>query len=410
MRETSGAGEPDWWGAELLARHPAGAVWARARHEVTYERLRTQTGALRRLFLAHGIRPGTTVALRGTPSFTQLWSVFALWSLDAQVMLMGPTIRGRELGRLLDRCRPQFYVSFDASSFGPHRFQDECEMFVRQLRGGHRAVSDHCLVHFTSGSTGLAKAVGRTPQSLLTELDVFRRIGGMPGPGSKVLLLGPVAHSFNLIGGLLQNMNAGAVTVFASRSTRPAVLRAAIRSGSDTILGMTEHFTGLALADRAVRMPRLHRAISGGDRLEDRVYARFTERYGVRIGQAYGTTETGIVAADPTGWFGPGTVGMAAPGTRVRLVDGELQVRMERTPYLTEETAPARFIADGAADGPGWLCTRDRAVRDPADGALRILGRIDPPADRHSLTRGLDHVLLADRTAGRTLTRGGQPT
>ena len=79
-------------------------------------------------------------------------------------------------------------------------------------------------------------------------------------------LVKPDKERIDLIGGLLHNMNAGAVTVFATRSTKPAVLHAAIRSDSDTIMGMTEHFAGLVLGDRAVRMPRLHRAICGGER------------------------------------------------------------------------------------------------------------------------------------------------
>ncbi|MFZ3494843.1 class I adenylate-forming enzyme family protein [Streptomyces sp. 5.8] len=402
--------KPGWWGEELLARHPADAVWAQAGHEVTYRDLRDRTGRLEGLFRAHGIRPGSTVALQGTPSFSQVWSVFALWSIGAQVMLMGQEIRGRELSRLLDRCRPQFHVSFGSAGPSLLAFHDECEVLVRRMRGGARATTDHCLVHFTSGSTGFAKAVGRTPESLLAELDVFHRIGGMPEAGSRVLVLGSVAHSFNLVGGLLHNMNVGAATVFPTRAGRPAALRAAIRSRTDTILGTTGHFTELALAERPVRVPGLRRAISGGDRLDDRVHARFTERYGVRIGQAYGTTETGIVAADPTGWYGPGTVGLVVPMARVRMEGGELQVRLARTPYLGEEEPPARFLADGPHGGAGWLSTRDRAVFDPASGALRILGRIDPFADRGSLTRGADRDLLLDRTAGRALTRGGRPS
>ncbi|MBC3840874.1 AMP-binding protein [Streptacidiphilus sp. 4-A2] len=110
-------------------------------------------------------------------------------------------IRGRELERLLDQCRPQLYVSFRGSGPGRRTFHDECEVYVRRLRGGRRAQSEHCLVHFTSGSTGFAKAVTRSPQSLLRELETFRRIEGMAGPGSRVLLLGPVSHSFNLVAG-----------------------------------------------------------------------------------------------------------------------------------------------------------------------------------------------------------------
>ncbi|MET9364724.1 class I adenylate-forming enzyme family protein [Streptomyces sp. NPDC006632] len=407
MRDESGS-EPDWWGAAMLARPPREAIWAQGGYDVTYERLRTQVSMLRRLFQAHGIRPGGTVALQGAESFTQIWSVFALWSLGAQVMLMGAGIRGGELGLLLDRCRPQFYISFDTSGSPARTFHDECEVYVRRIKGGRRAATDHCLVQFTSGSTGYAKAVGRTPQSLQDELVAFSRLAGMPGPGERVLLLGPLTHSFNLIGGLLHHMSVGAVSVFAPRASRSAALRTAIRSNAAAVLAAPAHFAALTLTDHSVRLPRLRCAISGGDRLPERVYARFADQYGVRIGQAYGTTETGIVAADPVGWFSPGAVGMVAPGIRIRILDGELQVRLARTPYLGEEGPPTRFVPDGA-DGPGWLSTRDRAELDPLTGAVRILGRFDPPADRRTLTHGVNQRLLSDRTAMRPVSRSGAP-
>ncbi|MFC4471253.1 class I adenylate-forming enzyme family protein [Streptomyces xiangluensis] len=402
--------EPDWWGADLLGKPPGGTLWAQSGHSVTYQSLRTQVAYLRRLFGAYGIRSGHTVALQGAHSFSQLWALFALWSRGAQVMLMGPHLRGKELGRQLDWCRPQFHVSFNAPGQGRETFHDECEVFVRRLAEGRPAATDHCLVQFTSGSTGFAKAVGRTPESLLTELERFKAVGGMPESGSRVLVLGPLAHSFSLVGGVLYAMSAGSTVLFAPHSGRRTVLGTAIRSGADAIIGSPQHFTALTQIDRPLRIPRLRLAISGGERMDHGVYARFAERHRVRIGQAYGTTETGIIATDPTGWYGPDTVGMLVPGLEVRLVAGELHVRLDRSPYLLEEGPPGRFLPDGEHARAGWLRTRDLVEKDPASGALRVLGRFDPLADRRALTHGLDRTQLADRTLVRHLERSGQPT
>ncbi|WP_052864089.1 class I adenylate-forming enzyme family protein [Streptomyces niger] len=398
---------PDWWGDELLGGHPDRRPWAvRGGHVLTYGTLREQVAATRRLLRSHGIRPGDTVVLQGAHGFTQLWSLLALWSLGAQVLLLGPQVRGRELGLLLDRCRPRFHVAFDG---GPaDGFHGEGATEVRRLKGGLPAATAHCLVQFTSGSTGCAKPVGRTAESLLAELAGFARVAGMPAAGERVLVLGPPAHSFPLIGGLLHAMHVGAVTVFSPGAGRPALLRAAALGRTEAVIGAPRHFAVLAADGRGLRLPRLRVAVSGGDRVDDAVHIRFGERYGVRLGQAYGTTETGIVATDPTGWYGPGTVGLPVDGVEVRVVDTELQVRLDRSPYLLPEEAPARFLADPHGSGAGWFATRDRVTRDALTGALRIAGRFDPLVDRGALSAD-HHGQLSSRTRSRLLRRDGEP-
>ncbi|WP_053923976.1 class I adenylate-forming enzyme family protein [Streptomyces chattanoogensis] len=427
--------DADWWGAGLLESRPSDAPWAIARSTVSYGQLRAQVSSLRHTLRSYGIGAGNTVALQGARSFTQMWALLALWSCGAQVMLMGPGLRGRELGTLLDRCRPQYHLSFDAPGWAAGTFHDECEVLVRRLKGGRPAETPHCLVQFTSGSTGIAKAIGRTPESLTTELGRFRAIGGMPRDGERALLLAPPEHSFGLIGGLLHAMNAGAVTVFARDTGPRAVLEACRAHDVDAVLGAPAHFAGLAALPGSVEppvapgppgppaaspaspafpahggaapLPRLRTAVSAGDVLVRQVATRFAERFGVRIGQAYGTTETGIIAVDTAGVHGPGTVGVPAPGVRVRLVSGELQVRLPGSPYLAPEDPPARFLADGGRDPGGWLCTRDLVEVDPAGGALRLLGRLDPPADRRGLTAGATQRQVTDRTIVRQLGRDG---
>ncbi|MBO0804528.1 MAG: AMP-binding protein, partial [Nocardiopsaceae bacterium] len=95
---------------------------------------------------------------------------------------------------------------------------------------------------------------------------------------------------------------------------------------------------------------------------------RFAARFGIGVGESYGTTETGVIAMDVSGATRP-AVGPAAPGVCLRIHQGELEVRMpEGTPYLHDSGE------DRYADG--WLRTRDRAELDAA-GAVRLLGRSD---------------------------------
>ncbi|MEU6406944.1 AMP-binding protein [Streptomyces sp. NPDC046985] len=401
---------PEWWGADLLGGPRGDVMWAQARHDVSYRTLRAQVSYLQRLFGAYGIGRGNTVALQGAHSFSQLWALFALWSRGAQVMLLGPQMRGAELGRQLDSCRPQFHVSFADLDHDREVFHDECEVFVRRLVKGRPAATDHCLVQFTSGSTGVTKAVGRTAESLLKELERFQAVVDMPPSDSRILILGPLAHSYSLIGGVLYAMSTRSTVLFAPDSGLRSVFGTAIRSGADTILGSPSHFAALSRTDRPLRIPRLRLAVSGGDHMDRGVYNRFAERHRVRIGQAYGTTETGIIATDPTGWYGPDTVGPPVPGLELRLMAGELHVRLERSPYLLEQGPAARFLPDGEHRQAGWLRTRDLAEQDPASNALRILGRMDALADWPAHSHSLDRSQLLPRTLVRRVERDGQPT
>ncbi|MFD7734415.1 class I adenylate-forming enzyme family protein [Kitasatospora phosalacinea] len=391
-----------WWISQLLDRHPDDALWACAGRTVTYGELRAQVTASARLAGSYGIGPGSTVALRGAAGFTQLWTLLALWSVGAQVMLMGPSLEGDDLGALLDRCRPRHLLTLDGPARPDGAFQDECGVLVRRLASGMPARTDHCLVQFTSGSTALAKAVGRDADSLRAETDRFAALPGMPGAGERVLLLSPTAHSFGLVGGVLHAMNTGAVLVFPSTTGRGGP------GAVDAVLAAPRHFAALAEGPHQDALRGLRTAVSAGDTLDAAVRLRFAERYGVRVGQAYGTTETGIVAADPAGEHGPDAVGPPAPGVRVRVHSGELQVWLPRSPYLFEQQPPARFVSPGGGATGGWLCTRDMVARDPGTGAIRLLGRFDPLRRRALPSEGHTQRQIAMRTLVRRLERSGR--
>lgn len=338
-----------WWGAELIEQRRPEEIWARAKGLVTIERLRAETGRMVGLFRAHGVRGGDTVALHGVPSFTQLWSVFALWSIGVQVIYFEPTLAVPDRRTLLEMCTPQFLVTFGGAG---RTFTDECSVLVRRLPGGRPARTSHCVVQFSSGTTGRPKMVGRTSESLLTELDRWRLVAGMPTAGEQVALLESTARSFGLIGGLLYALDVGATVLFPPADLAPA----------QVVLGAPRHFEQLLGAD----LPELRLAVSSGDMLPLPTYSAFLARFGVRIGQAYGTTETGVVTANLDGALGPPpTIGRAVPGVRTRVVDSVLEVHVPHSPYLTQvEPWPG-----------GWMSTHDLVAVEPGSGAMRLHGR-----------------------------------
>jgi acyl-coenzyme A synthetase/AMP-(fatty) acid ligase len=254
-----------WWGGDLLDHGVHDAVFARARREVTFGELRAEVSWLAQMLSAHGIRADNTVALQGTPSFTHLWSIFALWSIGAQVLLFEPGVSGHERAALLEMCAPQFFVTFGGLCRQADVFIDQCEVLVRRMPGGQPMHSSHCVVQFSSGTTERPKATGRTSEALLAELKRLRTLNGMPKAGERIAVLESVGHSFGMINGLLYALDTGATVVFPTAQTPYAIMEAAALA--HVVIGNPRHFDQLVNAAEDVTLPDLRLVISSGEAL-----------------------------------------------------------------------------------------------------------------------------------------------
>jgi acetyl-CoA synthetase len=94
------------------------------------------------------------------------------------------------------------------------------------------------------------------------------------------------------------------------------------------------------------------------------------------LNEFYGQTEANLLIGNCKAWTAkPGSMGTAYPGHELRLVDGEITVRVEDDPvtflgYWRNEAATAEKVRDG------WLHTGDLAEVDD-DGYYRFVGRTD---------------------------------
>ena len=101
-----------------------------------------------------------------------------------------------------------------------------------------------------------------------------------------------------------------------------------------------------------------------------------SDRLGARLNEFYGQTEANLLIGNCEAWPAkPGSMGRAYPGHDLRLVDGEVAVRVEGDPvvflgYWRDESATAEKVRDG------WLHTGDLTEVDD-EGYFKFVGRTD---------------------------------
>lgn len=311
-----------------------------------------------------GVGPGSTVAVQVPPSVTYINVVLAILQLDARPLLLHHSVSDAERAAALG----PFVLAADVrapSAARLSRFQPTAELLITPGTAADRDGPGLAVVQFTSGSTGQPKAVQRSEKSIRAELHAVRQHAGWIREGDVVLTLNSLVHSFGLFGAVLYAQQVGAVLAFPA-TAQPSDLGAAIAEHRPAaITGVPAHFELLTVLEpgtlRGVRC-----CVSGGQLIKPAAHAAFVNRHGVPLGQAYGLTELGLVAADFAGSLTP-SVGHLSAGSEVVIVDDEVVVRCPESPYLTPD--------EGRHWRNGWFHTHDRGRLD--GDVLTVQGRMD---------------------------------
>lgn len=222
----------------------------------------------------------------------------------------------------------------------------------------------------TSGSTGEPRLARQTLGNLLRGADLYRAAYAVTDADAIVVTV-PTAHSFGMVAGLYTAVVSGATLLTFPRFS-PRGVRAALAGGAAVLLGTPLVYD---LLNRTGAPPGagVRVALSSGGPLDPGVAEQAWQRLGTPVLQAYGSTETGLIACQvprPSPWP-QGCVGAVAPGVRVDLSsDGDLSV-LTGTMFLGYHDGTA-----AAVDERGYYRTGDVARLDP-DGTLHLLRRKD---------------------------------
>ncbi|HST49299.1 class I adenylate-forming enzyme family protein [Jatrophihabitans sp.] len=333
--------------------------------DVTVSRaeLRAEVAGHRDRLRECGVRPGDTVALQVAPSVSYLALVLATLALDARALLLHAGLTDAEYAQVLDRLRPAVAVRAPERS-AIARFVPVRPLDWAVLPAPAAAEPGAAVIQLSSGSTGTPKVIRRTESSIRAELAAIGELPDWVPAGGRLLTLNSLVHSFGLIGAVLHCLRVGAAVLLPD-SAQPRELARAVAAGRpQAITGVPAHFE-LLTALPAGTLAGVRTCVSGGQLIRPTAHQAFVARHGCPLGQAYGMTEVGLIAADFGGGLAP-AMGPPLPSLEVRIVAGEVAVRLAESPYLAGDAGRWR---------DGWLYTGDRG--ELHDGVLEIGGRTD---------------------------------
>jgi acyl-[acyl-carrier-protein]-phospholipid O-acyltransferase/long-chain-fatty-acid--[acyl-carrier-protein] ligase len=242
---------------------------------------------------------------------------------------------------------------------------------------------DPAVVLFTSGSEGMPKGVVLSHANLLANREqVATRIAF--GAHDVILNALPMFHSFGLTGGTLLPILAGMRTFFYPSPLHYRIVPEMAYDLNATVLFGTNTFLkGYARYAHPYDFYSVRYVFAGAEKLHDDTRTAWGEKFGIRIFEGYGATETapGLTMNTPMD-YRAGSVGRFLPGIEWRLLPvpgiaegGRLVVRGPNVMrgYLLADR-PGALVPPEAEPGPGWYDTGDIVVVD-GEGFVHIRGR-----------------------------------
>jgi len=297
-------------------------------------------------------------------------------------------------------------------------------------RGDAARATDPAVVLFTSGSEGTPKGVVLSHRNLLANRHQLAAVVDI-NRTDVVLNALPVFHSFGLTGGLLLPLLNGVRTfLYPSPLHYRTVPELAYGINATILFGTDTFLAGYARVADNYDFYSVRYVFAGAERVKPETRRIWFEKFGIRILEGYGATETSpALAVNTPMHFRAGTVGRLLPGITHRIepvagIDhgGRLFVQGPNVMlgYLKAEAPGVLQPPDGGwydtgdiieIDGEGFVTIKGRAKRfAKVAGEMVPLGAVEDlvarvwPAAIHAVVaapdpkRGEQLVLVTEQT------------
>ena len=326
------------WGNRLMLRSPG--------ETYTYAEANAQVNRIAEMLVKdYKLEPGNRVLLRGGNSIGMALAWLGVVKAGLIAVATMPLLRAVELDKIIDKSRPALAIcdvdllkemvpaAQDAKTLLPILvFGDAARPDGMEARAARRtadwagcatAADDVALLAFTSGTTGVPKAVITTHRDVLAACNAWPRSVLKATPDDVVTGSPPLAFTFGLGGLLLFPMAAGASVYYPDVRFSPETMVRKMRDNGITICYTAPTFyRQMAPYAKALGIPSLRICVSAGEALPDATRQLWKESTGIEMLDGIGGTEVFHIYISAAGAdVRPGSIGKVVPGYQAKVVD-----------------------------------------------------------------------------------------
>ncbi|MDQ3643949.1 MAG: long-chain fatty acid--CoA ligase [Actinomycetota bacterium] len=369
--------------------------------EVSYGMLDEGGARVAGLLKEKGVDPGDRVGvmLPNVPYFPIVY--YGVLRAGGVVVPMNVLLKGREVGFYLEDPGAEVLIAWDgfaeaaekgAADAGAELILVEPGEFEKLLADSepHREMADRggedtAVILYTSGTTGKPKGAELTHSNLLKNCTVAGQELGEITHEDRLLGALPLFHSFGQTCTLNAGIQARAMISMIPRFDPDKALEIIARDKITLFQGVPTMYNAMLACESAdgADTSTLRLCMSGGSAMPEEVMRKFEEKFGCKVLEGYGLSETSPVASfnHPDRENKAGSIGTPIKGVEMKVVDddgnevdqgevGEIVIKGHNIMkgYWNREDATEEAIKDG------WFHSGDMAKVD-TDGYFFIVDR-----------------------------------
>ncbi len=277
-------------------------------------------------------------------------------------------------------------VDYDGKSIIEWKsFLNTKERYAAHIENSRKTLA---FLQYTGGTTGISKGAMLTHYNLVAQLQIIKYIVDAPeGKEFTFLSILPFFHIFGLAGNVILPAVYAAASIPVPRYTPGDLLRTIHKYRPNFFVGVPSVYISLIQQKDLPKydLSCIELCISGSAPFPMESLRRFQKLTGAKITEGLGLTETSpCITANPLyGMQKVGSVGVALPGTQVRIVDTEDGTKILGDNEVGEIIVQGPQVMQGYWNRPdetaitlrdGWLYTGDIGYRDE-DGYYFISDR-----------------------------------